>query len=288
MRLRGKNRLSQVKCNYLLIILLAWGVAACGGSKKQSLPSEGDEINIDQLLGIEGEDTQNQQSEGTPPADKSKDEDEVLRLLGITTEQDKGDEAGQKAGEPPSELQQLKNEVNRLQTELFEKEKVIDELKKELNEKNDRLTTLQTASLTGNIQPQTTPANGMRAFRGTTGKDRYNQALASYNSGRYKEAIDMFSALLGDNIEASLADNCQYWIGESYYGLRNYSQAIAEFEKVFRFPDSNKADAALLKLGITYLRLNDKNSARTQFQLLMENHPKSEYVDRARQYIAKL
>ncbi|MFQ5632160.1 MAG: tol-pal system YbgF family protein [bacterium] len=288
MRLRGKNRLSLAKCSYLLILLLAWGVAACGGSKKQSSPSEGDDINIDQLLGIESENTQNQQAESTPPAEKSKDEDEVLKLLGITTDEKKGGEAEQQTAEPPSEAQQLKDEVNRLQTELFEKDNTIDELKRELNEKNERLVALQTTGLTSSRLPQTTPANGMRSFSGVTGKDRYNQALASYNSGKYKEAIDQFSALLNDNIEASLADNCQYWIGESYYGLRNYSQAVAEFEKVFRFSDSNKADDALLKLGITYMRLKDKNSARTQFQLLLENYTDSEFVERARKYISNL
>lgn len=288
MRLRGKNRLLRLISNYFLFVVMAWGVAACGGSKKQSSdPSAGDEINIDQLLGIDTENTQPQQTQETSPPEKGKDEDEVLRLLGITTDEQKSDETSQATEESSSEMQKMKDEVNRLQAELFEKDNAIDELRKELSEKNERLANLQTAGLTTRSQ-QGLPANGSRASSGSTRNDGYDQALSAYNTGRYKQAIDMFSTLLTGNIEASLADNCQYWIGESYYGLRNYAQAIAEFEKVFQYPNSNKADAALLKLGLTYLRLGDKNSARTQFDLLISNHPKSEYVNRAREYVAKL
>jgi tol-pal system protein YbgF len=288
MRLRGKYRLLKPIPKYLPFVVLAWGVAACGGSKKQSSePYGGDEINIDQLLGIDTENTQPEPTQETSPAEKGKDEDEVLRLLGITTDENKSDETNRLTEQPPSEVQQLKDEMNRLQTELFEKDNIIDELKKELNEKNERLASIQTSGLTTRGQ-QSLPANGSRALSGSSSRDGYNQALATYNAGRYKQAIEMFSSLLSGNIEASLADNCQYWIGESYYGLRNYAQAIAEFEKVFQYPNSNKADAALLKLGLTYLRLGDKNSARTQFDLLISNHPKSEYINRARDYIAKL
>ena len=33
----------------------------------------------------------------------------------------------------------------------------------------------------------------------------------------------------------SLADNAQYWIGESYYGLGRYRQALAAFTRVHAF-----------------------------------------------------
>ena len=85
-----------------------------------------------------------------------------------------------------------------------------------------------------------------------------------------------------------LSDNCQYWIGESYYGLRNYNQAIAEFEKVFSFANSNKIDDAQLKLGVCYLRLGDKAQARNEFDRLLSAYPSSEYKPVAQRYIARL
>ncbi|MCA9743409.1 MAG: tetratricopeptide repeat protein [Deferribacteres bacterium] len=287
---RGESRLIRQPLHLLLVLMVAWSVAACGGSKKQTAPGEGEDLNIDQLLGIEGDTDAGQQADATPPAqDKSKDEDEVLRLLGITTDEKKDEQpAAEQANMTEPSASPLQDEVNRLQTELFEKENIIEELRKELNEKNERLTTLQTADLSGRPQAQQAPAQPVPARAGESAKDRYNQALDAYNAGRYKEAISRFNSLLSENVDASLADNCQYWIGESYFGMRNYVQALVEFEKVFRYTNSNKADAAKLKMGITYLRLNDKAAAKNEFEGLISNYPKSEYIGRAQNYLANL
>lgn len=286
MRLTGKMRQYRCCTGLLVWFFVAWTLVACGGSKNHSsLPSEGDEINIDQLLGIESG-----EPEAVPAgsaADTSSSEDEVLRLLGITKDETRPSSTQPDAAQ--SETERLREEINKLQTDLFEKDNLIQELRRELNQKNQRLAELQTRALAASTQPAIRPSStAMRSMSGGSTRDRYQRALAEYNAGRYKNAIEMFSALLAENIESNLADNCQYWIGECYYGLKNYTQAIAEFEKVFRYPDTNKADAALLKLGLTYMKLNDVNSARTQFELLIANHPKSEYVERARRYLSKL
>ena len=38
-------------------------------------------------------------------------------------------------------------------------------------------------------------------------------------------------------IRDDLADNCHYWMGESYYGMRKYSEAIEHFKMVARIQD---------------------------------------------------
>ena len=47
-------------------------------------------------------------------------------------------------------------------------------------------------------------------------------------------------------------------------------------------------DDAQLKLGICYWKLGDRDRARQEFELLLNNYPNSEYVDKARQFIARL
>ena len=89
------------------------------------------------------------------------------------------------------------------------------------------------------------------------------------------------------NNRHSLSDNCQYWIGESYYALGNYQQAITAFQNVFTFSNSNKDDDAQLKLGICYIRLNDEEQAKREFEKLVNNYPTSEYVNIAKRYIAQ-
>ena len=72
----------------------------------------------------------------------------------------------------------------------------------------------------------------------------YRSALAEVRRKNYSAAIQQFEALLNSGISADLADNCHYWIGESYYGQKKYKEAIEQFEQVIATPKSNKkADA---------------------------------------------
>ncbi len=63
-----------------------------------------------------------------------------------------------------------------------------------------------------------------------------------------------FQQFLQSYPQSSLADNAQYWLGESYYVTRDFQNAAAAFQTVLdRWPDSRKAPDALLKLGYTQL-----------------------------------
>jgi TolA-binding protein len=70
--------------------------------------------------------------------------------------------------------------------------------------------------------------------------------------------------------------------------MGNHNQAIVEFSKVFRFPNSNKSDDAQLKLGLCYMKLGDKQQARAEFDRLIASYPQSEYVSLAQNYIGRL
>ena len=97
-----------------------------------------------------------------------------------------------------------------------------------------------------------------------------------------------FESLLSQNRNNSLSDNAQYWIGESYYGLGEYQKAITAFEKVFTFSNSNKDDAAQLKLGLCYMKLNDNVKAREELEKLISDYPTSESVGLARRLLNQI
>ena len=76
------------------------------------------------------------------------------------------------------------------------------------------------------------------------GASGYKAALGEVRRKNYSAAIQQFEALLNGGISADLEDNCHYWIGESYYGLKQYKEAIEQWEQVLAAPKSNKkADA---------------------------------------------
>ncbi|WP_153303847.1 tetratricopeptide repeat protein, partial [Thermosulfurimonas dismutans] len=77
--------------------------------------------------------------------------------------------------------------------------------------------------------------------------------------------------------------------GETYYAERRYEEAILEYQKVIdRFPQSYKVPAALLKQGLSFLRLGDTEAARILFKKIVKDYPKSEQATTARKYLKRL
>ncbi|HXG00043.1 MAG TPA: tetratricopeptide repeat protein [Bacteroidota bacterium] len=109
----------------------------------------------------------------------------------------------------------------------------------------------------------------------------YESALARFRRRDYRGAIDEFSALLNAGISRDLADNCHYWIGESYFGMKKFNDAIQHFEVVLGMTGSDKADDAQFMIGNAYMQLGRKNDARQAFQRLLSDYPDSPLRSRA-------
>lgn len=247
---------------------------ACGGGARNKSEQRRDgqgEVDIDKLLS-----TSEQEKKQTA------EEQEVLRLLGISPDDQTGDSSKMTPVEPASDTASS-DEVQRLERELQDRDQQISILRNELTAQDRRLQELQTTQARPvKISTRTQVADGVSpAYRGA-----YEKAMNLYNRHNYREALAAFNNLLAMDDKNSLADNAQYWLGECYYALGNYNQAVAEFQKVFSFTRSNKSDAALLKLGLCYIRLGDRAQARSELEQLIANFPRSEYVGKARNFLA--
>jgi len=285
---RMKRELMVTMAATLMVGLLVFAVG-CGGTRPKPTAEE------------QGRAAQPAEAE---QAKRQAEEDEVLRLLGIVgTEKSEAKPAPQAPAPTPQETkteelppaavppQQIETQISQLEQQLGARETEAEALKSELAEKERKLGQLQSQTQQHPSMPEAAkPRAARQAKVSATGsyKERYQEALMVYENRHYKDAIRAFEALLAENSTNPLADNCQYWIGECYYGLGNYSQAIIEFEKVFSFSSANKSDAAQLKLGLCYLKLGDKVRAREEFQRLLESYPKSEYVPKAKAYLSQL
>jgi len=246
----------------MIALLVVLGLAGCGSSAKavrSDSQADGGE-DIDALLGLT-DDTPAEES--SVAGEETIGEDDVLKLLGV---EQSGAETERKTAAitPPAKTDPVTTQP------AGRTEVTATPVKKE----------------TEPIKPAVQPVrrgNAARPFN-----ERYEMARSAYQARQYKKAIQEFEVLLGENMNHSLSDNCQYWIGESYWGLGKYQQAAAAFEKVFTFAKSNKDVDAQLKLGLCYLRLNDKSRAREEFQKLIDNYPSSNRVTAARRYIADI
>lgn len=120
-------------------------------------------------------------------------------------------------------------------------------------------------------------------------KQLYQQALGQLRAKRTEEARKFFNEFLGANPGHELEPNALYWLGESYYHEQRFAQAILTFKEVARrFPQHDKAAAAMLKAGFSYEKLGDMDNARFYLQTLVDEYPQSDPARMARNKLKSL
>ena len=109
-------------------------------------------------------------------------------------------------------------------------------------------------------------------------KKKYENAIKLLWANKYGKAEEELLQLKTLNPE-DLMPNIQYWLGEVYYANKNFQQAVIEFGEGFiKFPDSIKGPDNLLKLGLSFSNLNQKNEACSAFyelEIKYKNSPKN-------------
>ncbi|RLA19384.1 MAG: tol-pal system protein YbgF [Gammaproteobacteria bacterium] len=104
----------------------------------------------------------------------------------------------------------------------------------------------------------------------------YQSAFNTLKEGRYSQSIKQFTAFLSNYPSGEYADNATYWLAETYYVTRAFSEANNEFEKVIiSFPDSQKVPDALLKTGYIAYELKNWKTARKKLTEVVSRFPNS-------------
>lgn len=89
----------------------------------------------------------------------------------------------------------------------------------------------------------------------------YRDALGRFRARRYREAIDIFQWLLVQYPNDTLASNCEYWAGESYFGLGEYKRAYSAFKRVTLYNGSAKKNDAMLMMKRAELKQRQNGRA---------------------------
>lgn len=83
--------------------------------------------------------------------------------------------------------------------------------------------------------------------------------------------------MLADNMNSSLSDNCQYWIGEAYFAKKEFEQAIIEFDKVLFFANNNKREHSIYKIAFCHENLGEKKQALEMYKRYLADYPNGDY-----------
>jgi tol-pal system protein YbgF len=209
----------------------------------------------------------------------------ALTVAGCGTSQESMEEWTQTPASTPTSLLEyrvdsLKNENGRMKDQL---EAVAAENRK-LTARNAELETklneaLAAPKVEAPVSAATSSANAASA---------YESALNKFKAKDFQGAITDFEALLNSNVEAKYADNCHYWIGESYYGLKQYKDALKQFSTVLGLPRSEKKADATLMTGNCQAMLGNKAAAKESYEKVVSDFPTSPLVDKAKDKLAKM
>jgi tol-pal system protein YbgF len=117
----------------------------------------------------------------------------------------------------------------------------------------------------------------------------YQAAYRDYQRGNWDLALAGFRDFLQRYPDSELTPNAEYWIGESLYSQKKYSEAIDQFNRVVdKYPKSDKAPGALLKKGYGYLAMNDRPRAIVQFQYVVHEYPNAREAALAKDRLRQL
>jgi tol-pal system protein YbgF len=108
-------------------------------------------------------------------------------------------------------------------------------------------------------------------------ESRYNEGRSLFTSGKFTQSIRHFRNMIAQNDSHSLSDNCQYWIGEAYYRLGKYEQALLEFDKTLTFINNNKREDSLYKMAVCHEKLEEKKEAREIYIRLIAEFPETRH-----------
>ncbi|RMF85282.1 MAG: tol-pal system protein YbgF, partial [Nitrospirae bacterium] len=127
-------------------------------------------------------------------------------------------------------------------------------------------------------------------------RSAYEAALKEIRSGDRRKGVAAMEAFAKAHPHTALTDNAFFWIGQGYYALGDYRNAILNFDNLLiRFPDSDKAPGALLKEGLSFLALAKEgkggatfDDARLALQQVVHDYPGTREAKLAKEALAKI
>jgi tol-pal system protein YbgF len=98
-----------------------------------------------------------------------------------------------------------------------------------------------------------------------------------------------FQRFIKDFPTTSLTPNAHYWLGESFYGQKDYVRAMQAFEYVAtEYPGNEKVPAALFKLGLSAAETGDSAKSRKYLKRVIEEYSTSDEAKLAKAKMAEI
>ena len=133
------------------------------------------------------------------------------------------------------------------------------------------------------------PAPIVPVSPGVSPQRMYDTAWADYTTGQWMLAIQGFEAYIKTFPQSELADDAQFYIGQTYYAGGKFEEAVAAFDQALAaYPEGNVVPEASYKQGLSLDRLSETERAKASFTFIIENYPESTMAPLAQQALNRL
>ena len=106
---------------------------------------------------------------------------------------------------------------------------------------------------------------------------QYEYAMNLLKQGDYDTAEKAFIEFILVGSDSKLLSNSNFWLAETYYVRENYKDAAKSYLNLYqKYPESQKAPNALLKLGISLVEMDQREQGCVTFLKLQETFPSAE------------
>lgn len=105
-------------------------------------------------------------------------------------------------------------------------------------------------------------------------QEQYDYAFGLLRQANYPGAEQALRSFIQRYPNDALAGNAQYWLGETYFVRKDYTNAASAFADGYqKYPKGGKATDSLLKLGMSLAQLGQKADACRAFARLDRDFP---------------
>ncbi len=139
------------------------------------------------------------------------------------------------------------------------------------------------------LEPQKVSLDGREFMADPEEKRLYDEAMAAFRGGDFPAAASALAGFQKRYPGSGFNESVLFWLGNAYYGKRDYRDAIAAFRAlVNKYPDGARAPEALLSIANCQAELKETKAARRTIDELLRTYPKSEAAQAGRERLAAL
>ena len=103
---------------------------------------------------------------------------------------------------------------------------------------------------------------------------QYQFAMDLLKQGDYETAEIAFQEFLNIGEDPGLLSNSNFWLAETHYVRENYKDAAKNYLNLYQaYPNSTRAPDSLLKLGISLIKMDQREQGCLTFLQLQDTYP---------------